>query len=500
MTVTWSWQDDLGHAVDPEMVEGLRKKIHATMQRRKDHHVELLRALIRHKTISGAATLEEQLDSKQHMRACLDDVAAEARRLGLDWREHQEMAAVAEWKASGMRDSLGVAMHLDVVPPGDGWRRDPFGGELVDGEVWGRGAQDDKGPVAAVLAAVDVLQAMGLEPVRDVRLFFGTLEETEDWPDMDALLEAEEPPTVTLVPDGAFPIVVAEKGIITVEWQAQWREDGPWPRFLGLRSGTRHNVVPDHAELWFACPDQDAARKKLERLPGVGTIEPMEAPAGADVPCLRVTFQGTASHAAFPQQGDNAALHALRALHVHSGETGAGRFAAMLLDACVAHDGSGLGLARTHGRMGDSSLSLGVVEAGPAAGHAQINVRFPMGITTEDVLRRFRSHVRDRAGINVNTRSRGRPQDPIFVSPEDHPRLMTNLRAAYEAGTGRKAGFGALAGTTYAKAFPLAVVFGPQDPNADEPVLAHRTDERVSIERFEENVCVYALALALLAC
>ena len=33
--------------------------------------------------------------------------------------------------------------HTDVVPVNpDGWSRDPFGGELVDGEVWGRGAVD----------------------------------------------------------------------------------------------------------------------------------------------------------------------------------------------------------------------------------------------------------------------------------------------------------------------------------------------------------------------
>ena len=37
--------------------------------------------------------------------------------------------------------SLCLMGHTDVVPVNeDGWSRDPFGGELVDGEVWGRGA------------------------------------------------------------------------------------------------------------------------------------------------------------------------------------------------------------------------------------------------------------------------------------------------------------------------------------------------------------------------
>ena len=39
--------------------------------------------------------------------------------------------------------SLCLMGHTDVVPVSvDGWRHDPFGGELVDGEVWGRGAVD----------------------------------------------------------------------------------------------------------------------------------------------------------------------------------------------------------------------------------------------------------------------------------------------------------------------------------------------------------------------
>ena len=51
--------------------------------------------------------------------------------------------------------NLAFAGHTDVVPPGDlsGWRFDPFSGEIADGELWGRGACDMKGGVAASVAA-----------------------------------------------------------------------------------------------------------------------------------------------------------------------------------------------------------------------------------------------------------------------------------------------------------------------------------------------------------
>lgn len=51
---------------------------------------------------------------------------------------------------------LAFAGHVDVVPPGDpaAWTADPFGGEVRDGMVWGRGAADMKSGVAAFIAAV----------------------------------------------------------------------------------------------------------------------------------------------------------------------------------------------------------------------------------------------------------------------------------------------------------------------------------------------------------
>ena len=49
---------------------------------------------------------------------------------------------------------FGFAGHLDVVPPGEGWSGDPFGGEIADGVLVGRGANDMKSAIAAYVAAV----------------------------------------------------------------------------------------------------------------------------------------------------------------------------------------------------------------------------------------------------------------------------------------------------------------------------------------------------------
>ena len=56
---------------------------------------------------------------------------------------------------------FGFAGHLDVVPAGQGWKGDPFAGEVVDGMLVGRGANDMKSAIAAYVAAVSRLDATG---------------------------------------------------------------------------------------------------------------------------------------------------------------------------------------------------------------------------------------------------------------------------------------------------------------------------------------------------
>ncbi|MDZ4858113.1 MAG: M20 family peptidase [Candidatus Hydrogenedentes bacterium] len=76
---------------------------------------------------------------------------------------------------------LVVLGHFDVVPVPPGteqdWTHPPFGGEIHDGVVWGRGAADDKQNVIGAMEAVEWLIAKGFTPKRTVILSFGHDEE-----------------------------------------------------------------------------------------------------------------------------------------------------------------------------------------------------------------------------------------------------------------------------------------------------------------------------------
>jgi acetylornithine deacetylase/succinyl-diaminopimelate desuccinylase-like protein len=77
--------------------------------------------------------------------------------------------------------TLALLSHTDVVlaDPQD-WERPPFGGELVDGEVWGRGALDMKGQVAASAAAIAALAREQVRPPGDVIFIAAADEEVGD--------------------------------------------------------------------------------------------------------------------------------------------------------------------------------------------------------------------------------------------------------------------------------------------------------------------------------
>ncbi|MEV5962648.1 M20 family metallopeptidase [Kribbella sp. NPDC051952] len=64
--------------------------------------------------------------------------------------------------AGGNGPGLLLLGHTDVVPVGDGWTTDPFGGEVKDGRIYGRGASDMKGGLAAALVALAALRGARL--------------------------------------------------------------------------------------------------------------------------------------------------------------------------------------------------------------------------------------------------------------------------------------------------------------------------------------------------
>lgn len=137
---------------------------------------------------------------------------------------------------------LILLAHYDVVPPGrlDAWIHDPFSGDLVDGQLWGRGTLDVKISLVSILEAVESALESGWRPTRDLWLCFGGDEEvggSRGAGELGRYLEAQGVKNAWLVDEGGViaqgalswlkaPVAlvgVAEKGFVNVKISVEGR-------------------------------------------------------------------------------------------------------------------------------------------------------------------------------------------------------------------------------------------------------------------------------------
>ncbi|MFL5982155.1 MAG: M20/M25/M40 family metallo-hydrolase [Gaiellaceae bacterium] len=127
--------------------------------------VELLQQLIRFDTTNPPGNERECIE---FVRGLVEDAGVEAE---LYAKDPARPNLVARLRGTGERAPLLLQGHVDVVTTAaQSWAQPPFGGELVDGWVWGRGALDMKGGVAMMVSAFLRAARSGQKLPRDVIL------------------------------------------------------------------------------------------------------------------------------------------------------------------------------------------------------------------------------------------------------------------------------------------------------------------------------------------
>lgn len=128
-------------------------------------------------------------------------------------------------RSGGGKPPLTVYAHMDTVPIEEGWRFDPFGAELHEGRIYGRGVADMKGTIATLLTAVEVMRELDLEPVWDITACICTDEEIGVYPGILHLaelgyvhapilcLEGTQDPVLRLGSNGAVDATITVHGV-----------------------------------------------------------------------------------------------------------------------------------------------------------------------------------------------------------------------------------------------------------------------------------------------
>ncbi len=135
-------------------------RIFEAVDARRDELVGLAQTLLRHPSENPpggerevAEALKEVIDEYS-----LGDTVTIA-------SDPERPSVITTIRGQGLGKKLIYNGHTDVVPVGEDeralWKADPFGGEIIDGELYGRGAADMKGPIAAMLYSAIAIRELG---------------------------------------------------------------------------------------------------------------------------------------------------------------------------------------------------------------------------------------------------------------------------------------------------------------------------------------------------
>lgn len=412
-----------------------------------------------------------------------------AERLGFKTKNLDGYIGYAEYGEG--EEMIAVLGHLDVVPEGDGWTYPPYGAEIHDGKIYGRGTVDDKGPIIAALYGLKAIKDAGLKLSKRVRIIFGTNEETGSH-EIKYYLEHDEAPTMGFTPDAQYPIIHAEKGITMFNVVKDFNKKPSRIVVKYIKGGERPNVVPGYCEARLKVEEENTKKEILNEL------EAFVRETGYDLKFeekegdLVIKSFGIPAHGSLPHLGKNAIMQLFLFLdRINLDESDVKDFINFFAtNVGMETNGKTFGIYLKD-ETGELTFNVGTVSIDEDKGVLGLNIRYPVKHKYEDWMNIFEEKIKGQ-GMRIEDMLH---QPPLYFPP-DHP-LIKILSKVYEEQTGQKAELLAIGGGTYAKEMPNTVAFGPVFPG--KPELAHQADEYIEIEDLILNAKIYAHAIYELA-
>ena len=410
------------------------------------------------------------------IRRALDTAMADVARLGMTPRDIDGYCMDAEIGEGS--ETIAVLAHLDVVPEGDGWDHDPYGAEIVDGMMIGRGTSDDKGPGVAALFAMKAIRDAGIPMKRKCRLILGCDEEC-GMQDLEYYEKKIGLPDMGFSPDASFPLINTEKGITGMELRAQIKDE----RLISIACGTRSNVVPGTAVALVKGDCREAAAEAF-------VVEEEDCSLETELVegCTKITVTGVPAHASTPHLGKNAGKMLLAVLE---GMGIGGEPVSLLVEAAGEGDaGVNLGISGSDAVSGPLTINLGLLSVKDGVMSVTFDCRYPVFFNAHAVHATVGKRLAP-AGFEMIP---GRISEPHHVPEKSE--LVVKLMDVYNTITGTQAKPFAIGGGTYARHLKEGVAYGMLFPG--DPELEHQANEAIKLESLVKAARIYAYGIVAL--
>lgn len=474
-------------ACSQSMNDSVAAKLNKLIEKDKDKLINSTQELVMIKSVNGKP--ETGAPFGEDTAKALDKSLQIAKGLGFNTTNLDGYIGYAEY-GKGI-DYVGVLAHVDVVAEGGGWNYPPYGAEIHDGKMYGRGTIDDKGPAMAALYALKAIRDSNQHLTKRVRVIFGCDEEIGT-ADVNHYREREASPIYGFTPDADFPAIYAEKGILTfdlVNDLAIKSSDIKVNRNLDnelayVQGGTAYNIVPDiaWAEIATSAPTPIIAScRSFANKTGYNLSAEMNNGT------VLVKSVGLAAHGSEPYKGKNAAMQLfafLATLQLNgSNIEDAIDFINTKID--METTGKSFGLAMKDDPSGNLTINVGKVNITRNRIVLGLNIRYPVTRTSEEVMRIINQTIE---GTGFRVENMQQDLKPLYY-PKDSPLIQT-LTKVYNHETGRNDTPLAIGGGTYAKEMPNIVASGPIMPGQEE--VEHQPNEYIAIDQLVNITKIYA--------
>ena len=375
---------------------------------------------------------------------------------------------------------IGIFVHLDVVPEGEGWTFDPYGGALWNGFVVGRGSADNKGSVICALYLLRCLKEKNIRFHHGIRLFFGCDEEA-GMRDIEYFLEKHSAPVFGFAADAPFGVCHGERGALS----AVFCRSVPGKVLVDFKAGTAVNVIPNRAEAVLCGKDVKSVRMALPE-----AFEVIQDERG-----VRVTAFGRSVHGANPGGSVNAAAVLAQGLAV-SGllPVEEGSVMGLLSRTFADYEGMGIGVSFEDQVSGRLTHSGGLVCMTDRKLRFSVNIRYP--VTTDRAL--LHAELDRYCAENRLTMEELHDSAPSYI-PADDPIVDYLYETAVDVLNPKLTKY-ILGGGTYGRKLPRGVSYGPgvrprYSPFEEGRGMGHQPDECVEINVLRNGFRVYCQAL-----
>ena len=404
-----------------------------------------LARLVEVPSIQDLTTKEDQAPFGKGIRQTFDVFADIARELGFSVHDCDGYAIHAGMGGEG--PYVGVLAHLDVVEAGElsDWEYPPFQLSEKEGMLYGRGVNDDKGPLLAALYAAWRIKEEG-HPLRyPFRLIAGGAEETT-WECMEHYFQHHKQPLYGFSPDGNFPIVNGEKGILQVCFLF------PITDKLRIRCEQRLNYVCSKLSVevpkeWDSVSFTHASSKAHQE----------------------IIYRGSKALSRNPQRGDNAIFSFVKDFITYEHEDSSLYYLLHLLQDQFLNDfyGEKSGLFHEDPDMGKTSVCPMSITCDKHVFELCVDIRYVKGVEVEALFHRLQELAnRYHAQLEVLKHKR-------LLYVEENSPLIKALRKAYQRVMHTDADTITKGGASYARVLDHGVAFGAtfegEDPKPHMP-------------------------------